>query len=154
MQVMPEIQAIVAVIAVIFAGAMPVMHYIRKFNSDKAANAKDSSEATLYGMLREQIANAENDLKRAREENNLLRETLKKLEERIARLELIESNLVIINKKLEEKDLELKQKNEIIRERDKKINELFDLVLKKQIEIDELQERIQILQKDLSNTTS
>ena len=154
MQVMPEIQAIVAVIAVIFAGAMPVMHYIRKFNSDKAANAKDSSEATLYGMLREQIANAENDLKRAREENNLLRETLKKLEERIARLELIESNLVIINKKLEEKDLELEHKNEIIRERDKKINELFDLVLKKQIEIDELQERINILQKDLSNTTS
>lgn len=56
----------------IFAGAMmagaPIMHYLRKWNADKAANAQDSAEANLYKTLTEQIERMNGDLKAVHEQ--------------------------------------------------------------------------------------
>ncbi len=61
-----------AFVAIVLIGAAPVMTYIRRANSDSAANAKDEAAATLYEQLQEQIKRLGEDVRVLTTEKNEL----------------------------------------------------------------------------------
>ena len=141
--VAPEIQAIVAVVVAVLAAAFPLMKLVRMWNTDKAENSKSSAESLLYDRLKDQIDTLQGEITKLLDENHKQRQTIGELEARIKRLEGYEETVERLKKKLDEKDVNLQQ-------RELKIHELFDVILTKDNEITDLRNRIKALEERIS----
>jgi predicted RNase H-like nuclease (RuvC/YqgF family) len=127
------ISGIVAAVAGI---VWPVIHVIRKINSNELAAVKrNEAEITLYQQLKEQLEINKRELDEALRENRRLWDIIRDLEARLKRVEQIESNFEKLRRKLDEKDT-------IIRERDLEIDSLKEQLRAKEEKIRELEIRV------------
>lgn len=132
----------VVVVIIVFAAATPVMHYWRKFNSDKALNAKDSADQTLYLQLSEQLKEQKDQLDSIYEAHNKLVIDHGSALSRLSKVEEYESTIDSMKSRLEEKDRRLDSKDEEIR-REREHNRHLTL------EVINLKDRIGQLEKRL-----
>lgn len=108
--------------------AAPIMHYIRKFNSDKADNAKDEAEKTLFQHMSKRVEQQQAQLDKVYTMYNDLVIQYSKAEGRLQKVEEYEKTIVSMKQRLEEKDsLLLAKDEEIKKERDH--NRLLSLEL-------------------------
>jgi predicted RNase H-like nuclease (RuvC/YqgF family) len=128
------------IIAAIASVAWPIIQTIRKFSSDKnAALKKNEAEITLYNQLKEQLETYKKSLDEARNENQHLWEIIRDLENRLKKVEHIESEIEILQKKLEEKDVALSRK-------DSEIFQLSAQLKEKEEKIRDLEKRVAYLE--------
>lgn len=107
-----------AVVVGLLAVAKPLMHYVRAYNQDKAANAQSGADAALsgaasamYTQLQQQIAqNAEDIRALVREKNEWFQKAME-LTARVAKVEEYERTIQSMKARLEEKDLLLAERD-------------------------------------------
>lgn len=142
--VAPELQVITAVIVLLMMAAFPLMRFVRMWNSDKAENSKASAESLLYDRLKDQIDILQGEITKLLDENQKQRHTIMEMESRIKKLEGYEETVNKLKSKLDDKDAALAM-------RELKIHELFDVILSKDNEINDLRIRIRALEDRISN---
>lgn len=129
-------------VVVVLVAAAPLMSYLRKFNSDRAANAKDSAESALYKQLAEQVGGLQTALNDVYEKYRKLQEEHVNAVARLSKVEEYEKSISSMKSRLDEKDARLLAKDqEIMRERE--YNRQLTL------EIISLKDRISELEKRL-----
>jgi predicted RNase H-like nuclease (RuvC/YqgF family) len=114
--VLEAVKWFAAVFAILLVVGAPVMAYLRKFKIDAAASAKDDAAATLYHQLQEQILRTSEDVRLLVTEKNkwfeeaaILRATVEEQKRKLADLAEGEKLIMVLRKKLDDKDEENRQ---------------------------------------------
>lgn len=125
-----------AVILMLIAIAKPVMGILRQYQTNKADGAKDGADAALFKQLQQQIEVNAKDIRQLIDDRNHWHEEYLTLKSRVAHLEGCEAAMDRMKAKLDQKDIEL-------RERDAENRHLM-------LEIIQLKDRLHALELRLS----
>ncbi len=139
---------VIIIVGLILLAAYPIMQMYKKWSTTNTDVAKDSSESFLYKHLQEQIKDNHQYLKETREENEKLRRIIGEMEIRIRKLETEVASVENLKVKLDNKDKEILLRDATISQRELKIHELFDIILKKETENNRMREIIEALEKN------
>lgn len=117
--VLESVKWIAVAVAGVMAAATPLMYYVRKFNADRAADARDGAEAALYSSLGEQVSSLKRQLDELYSTHSALVLDHAKTVARLAKVEEYEATIESMKTRLAEKDSMLIEKDaEIRRERE------------------------------------
>lgn len=119
----------------VIALAVPVMHFLRKFASDRAATARDSAESALYSNLAEQLNDQKRQLDTVYTAHNALviehgrtLARVAKVEEYEATIDTLKESLLVKQQMIDAKDAELQIERQHNRELTMEIIKLKDRI--------------------------
>lgn len=113
--VIETLKWIAVMVLVVLLGATPVMHYLRKYNSDRAANARDGAELALYQSLGEQVTSLKRELEGLYARHTELVMEHAKVSSRLSKVEEYEATIRSLKSKLDMKEGALIAKDEELR---------------------------------------
>lgn len=140
--VLESIKWIVAAVICVLGFSVPIMQVIRKFNSDRTADARDSAESSLFSKMEQRLKAQEEQINSLQSALDATRAThaeiTLKYAQAMARIEKVEQYEAVINelkqslarknKLLDDKDADLRKERDHNRELTSEISKLKDRV--------------------------
>lgn len=95
---------VLGVLLMVLALAKPFMGLVRQYRSDKADNARDDADASVFQRLREEVERNSRDIRALIDEKNMYQKRTIELEAEINKLKESEAAIQRMKEKLDEKD--------------------------------------------------
>jgi predicted RNase H-like nuclease (RuvC/YqgF family) len=139
-----ELFVIISALSSLFvATAYPVVKMIQRFTAENKTDVKRSeAEELLYQHLIEQIGCAKKEVEETAKENRALWDQVKELQIRTSRLEALRADYELLKKLIEEKEIELKKREE-------EVIQLKKMLTEKENDVKLLETRLEALEKKL-----